>query len=85
MAEPVYLLCAITSIFCAFLLVRRYRRQRSRLLLWSSWCFVGLALNNVMLFVDLAMVPDTDLSAFRAGVALAAIAMLLAGLIWESK
>ena len=85
MAEVVYLLCALTSTFCALLQVRSYSRQRTRLLLWSSACFVGLALNNVMLFVDLVVVPDLDLSVLRTGSALVAVLMLLVGLIWESK
>ena len=58
MAETVYVLCALTSILCAALLFRAYRGNRSRLLLWSTLCFVGLALNNVFLFVDIVVVPD---------------------------
>jgi hypothetical protein len=85
MAELVYLLCALTSTFCALLQIRSYRRQRSRLLLWSSACFVGLAVNNVMLFVDLVVVRELDLSVVRTASALVAILMLLVGLIWESK
>jgi hypothetical protein len=85
MAELVYLLCALTSLTCATLLVRSYRRTRTRLLLWSSLCFAGLALNNVLLFVDLVVAPATDLSLLRAGVALAAVLTLLYGLIWESR
>lgn len=85
MAEVVYLLCALTSTFCAYLQVRSYHRQRTRLLLWSSACFVGLAVNNVMLFVDLVVVPDLDLSIIRTTFALGATLMLLVGLIWESK
>ena len=85
MAEAVYLLCALTSTFCAFLQVRSSLRQRTRLLLWSSACFVGLAVNNVLLFVDLVVVPDLDLSIARTASALVAILMLLVGLIWESK
>ncbi len=85
MAEAVYMLCALTSMFCAFLQVRSYLRQRTRLLLWSSACFVGLAVNNVMLFVDLVVVPDVDLAVARTAIALVAILMLLVGLIWESR
>jgi hypothetical protein len=48
MAETVYILCALTSLACAVLLVRGYRRTPSRLLLLSSFCFVGLALNNAL-------------------------------------
>ena len=48
MAEAVYLLCAVTSLVCAGLLVRSYRRSRMKLILWTSLCFMGLAINNVL-------------------------------------
>lgn len=84
MAAIVYASCALTSIVCATLLVRSYRNTRVRLLLWSSLCFAGLALNNVLLFVDRIVVPDVDLLMLRTLVALVAMSMLLFGLIWES-
>ena len=61
MAELVYALCAIASIFCAWLLVANYRRTKVRLALWTSFCFVGLALNNVLLVIDLIVLPGNDL------------------------
>ena len=86
MPETVYLLCAATSMACATLLLRAYRRQRTRLLLWSSLCFVMLALNNTLLFVDLIIVPTSvDLSLWRSATALAGVGLLLFGLIWESR
>jgi hypothetical protein len=86
MPEAVYLLCAATSMSCAALLLRGYRRVRSRLLLWSSLCFVLLALNNTLLFVDLIVVPTSaDLSLWRAVTALSGVGVLLFGLIWESR
>jgi len=85
MAEAIYVLCALTSLFCAGLLARSYRRARTRLLLWSTLCFVGLALSNVILVVDLLVVPQVDLVFLRVGVGMAAMLMLLVGLIWESR
>jgi hypothetical protein len=80
----VYALCAITSLVCAALLLRAYQRRRTRLLLWSSVSFAGLAINNVLLFVDLVLIPVTlDLSLLRALTALAAVMILLFGLVWE--
>jgi heme/copper-type cytochrome/quinol oxidase subunit 4 len=81
----VYALCALTSIACAVLLLRGYARSRVRLLLWSGLCFVGLALNNVVLFVDVRMLPATDLSLIRTIPAVAGIAILIYGLIWEMR
>ena len=83
MAEAVYLLCAVTSIVCAALLFRGYRAHRTTLLFWSSLCFMGLALNNVLLFVDLVMVPDVDMRLWRGASALAAMMLLLIGLVME--
>lgn len=85
MAEAVYILCALTSLFCAVLLIRSFRCQRSKLLLWSSLCFAGLAANNTLLVIDLMIVPDVDLPAIRTSVAGAALLLLLVGLIWESR
>jgi hypothetical protein len=83
MAEAIYLLCAVTSIACAWLLVRSYAKTRTSLLLWSSACFVGLALNNALLFVDLIVVPSVDLSMVRALAGLVAVSALLVGLVWS--
>lgn len=83
MAELVYLLCAVTSAFCALLLVRNYRKARTKLLMWSVACFAVLAVNNILLFFDLVVVPDLDLSALRSISALVAISLLVIGLTWE--
>ena len=85
MASVVYALCALTSAGCAALLVRGYLRQRTRLLLWSSICFVGLAINNALLFADLVLVTALDLSALRGVSGLAALLVLLYGLIWDRR
>lgn len=85
MAETVYLLCAVTSIVCAIMLLRGYLASRTSLLFWSCLCFAGLALNNILLFLDLVLVPDVGLSVWRNTTALAALAMMLVGLVWESK
>lgn len=85
MAETVYLLCAITSIVCAIMLLRGYRASRTKLLFWSCLCFAGLALNNVLLFLDLVLVPQMDLSVLRSSIALGAMMMLIFGLVWEWK
>jgi hypothetical protein len=85
MAAIVYSLCAILSIACAALLIRGYRRARTRLLMWSALCFVGLAINNILLFVDKVMLPTTiDLSILRTASALVALLVLLIGLVWDT-
>lgn len=84
MAEAVYILCAITSAACAFLLLRAYLRARTRLLLWSGLCFIGLALNNVLLWVDKVLLPtQVDLVVWRTVAATVGLLLLLYGLIWD--
>lgn len=80
----VYLLCVLTSVVCAYLLLRAWLRTRTRLLVWSSICFWLLALNNLVLAVDILLLPDNDLSIVRGFTALLAVSVLLAGFIWEA-
>lgn len=81
----VYALCALTSIACALLLLRGYLKSRAWLLLWSSLCFAGLALNNILLFVDKRIVADMDLSIWRTIPALIGVAILIYGLVWDAE
>ena len=85
MATLVYVLCALTSAACAVLLLRAYLRGRVRLLLWVGLCFVGLALNNVLLVIDVRVVPSMDLSLWRSLPALAGLLVLIYGLVWETR
>ena len=82
--ETIYLLCALTSVTCAVLLLRGFARTRVRLLLWSSLCFVGLALNNLLLVVDLWIAPGVSLGSWRGAAAFTGLVPLLFGLVWES-
>lgn len=85
MATLVYALCAVTSLACAVLLLRAYRSTRARLLLWSGLCFTGLAANNVILLIDKRVVPALDLSMWRSLPAVAGVALLIYGLVWETR
>lgn len=81
----VYILCFLTSAACAWLLGRSYQRSRAPLLLWSSVCFVFLALNNLVLVLDLLVLPSLDLRLLRLVLALAASCSLLFGFIWKIR
>ena len=83
MAQFVYILCALTSIVCAGLLLRSYRRTPVRLLFWSAACFVCLAIGNILLFVALVVLPHIDLLMWRNLAVLIGLALLIYGLIWE--
>jgi Family of unknown function (DUF5985) len=81
----VYVLCFLTSAACAWLLGRSYLANRTRLLLWSSICFVFLALNNLALVLDLVVwpSPQVDLRLPRLLLALAAVVSLIWGFVWD--
>jgi hypothetical protein len=85
MADIVYLLCAVTSMLCAVLLWRGYRRSGVRLLLWSALCFTALFLNNVLLIVDVRIGPSIDLSVIRTLPALVGVALMIYGLVWDAR
>jgi hypothetical protein len=84
MAETIYLLCALTSLACAGLQIRSYARNRTRLLLWSSLCFTGLAANNFLLAIDRIVTPTPEFELLRVGLSVAAMFVLIFGLIWDS-
>ena len=65
MGPAVYILGALTSLICGLLLLRSYSQVRKKLLLWSGLCFVGLAVSNSLVFVDLVVFPDVNLYRLR--------------------
>jgi hypothetical protein len=83
MATVVYVLCALTSCACAVLLARSWQRTRTRLLMWSALCFTFLALNNILLVVDLAVWTSHDLRVVRSATALAGVVVLLYGFVFD--
>lgn len=86
MAGLFYTLCTLTALFCAGLLLRAYFRSRYKLLLWGGLCFLGLTLNNALLVVDKLLLPnDVSLFTLRLVVALAAMMVLLYGIIWDAE
>lgn len=85
MATIIYVLCTLTSMSCAWLLLRSYIANKSRLLFWSGLCFVGLTINNVLLVLDKLVFRDVDLSTLRLLAALFALLLMLYGLIWEEE
>jgi hypothetical protein len=81
-----FLLAIVTSLACTVLLFRGYLQTHLRILLWSALCFVCLTANNVLLFIDLVVLPlAVDLRALRHGTALVGMLFLLYGFIRESE
>ena len=84
MASLIYALCALTSAACFVFLWRGYARSRARMLFWSALCFALLTVNNVLLVLDKVVWPvEVDLQLWRLAAALAAVVLLLYGLLWE--
>ena len=79
----VYLLCLVTSLLCAALLTRAWRRSRSKLLLWTALSFGFLALNNLFLVADMVVFDSIDLWWLRQISGLTALGVLLYGFVWE--
>jgi hypothetical protein len=81
--DVLYLLCFITSLSCCLLLIRSYRRNRSKVLLWTAACFVLLALDNLLVVLDLIVLPNVDLALPRLLATLLAVSTLLVGFVRE--
>ena len=82
-----FLLAIVTSLACTVLLFRGYLKTRLRILLWSALCFVCLTVNNVLLFIDLVVLPDRGRPAGGRATRTALVGMLflLYGFIRESE
>ena len=86
MAVLIYVLCAMTALVCAVMLLLGSRRTGSRMLFWSGLCFAGLAFTNLVVVVDaLHVFPHENFRSLRLGSALLALMLLLYGLIFEEK
>jgi phosphatidylserine synthase len=85
MGGAVYFLGFAVTLCCAILLARAYAEVKRRLLLWSSICFSGLAISNLLVFVDLVIFPDVSLYRWRLVTAAVAMLTLVVGLIWEGE
>lgn len=85
MASIVYALSTLTCVACAFLLLRSFKRNGTRLLLWSGICFIGLAMNNALATIDVNTPTELmDLSTIRVVVSIVSVSILIYGLTWES-
>jgi hypothetical protein len=84
-ATTIYLLCVLTCVACACLLLGSYRRTRHRLLFWSGWSFVAMSANNLFLLLDKVVFPEVDLLPARLIAALVSMLLLLYGLIGEKE
>jgi hypothetical protein len=83
MGPAVYILGFLVTLSCGVLLSRGYRNVGKRLLLWSAICFYFLALSNLIVFLDIIVLPDVDLYRWRLITAAVGMLVLLYGLIWE--
>lgn len=85
MSSAVYILATLVCLTSAVLLLRGYSLGRHRLLLWSGLCFIGLAISNLLVFLDLIIFPQIDLYLLRLVSAALSMLLLLYGLVWEGE
>jgi hypothetical protein len=83
--QLIYILCILTCFGCAFLLMRAFRRNKTRLLFWSALHFLILGFANIVLFLDMAVIREVELLPLRTGLTLVAVLVLLYGLIFEAS
>lgn len=79
-----YLLAIVTSLACTVLLFRGYSTSRVRVLMWSAICFTCLTLNNVLLFLDLIVLPEVDLRIVRHVTALVGVLFMIYGFMYDT-
>jgi hypothetical protein len=58
---------------------------RTRLLLWTAVSFCFFAVNNLVLVLDMLVLPVSDLWAWRQAAAGAGLSVLIFGFVWEMK
>lgn len=85
MEQAVYILCAATALACGTLLWRGFQRRHVRLLLWCALFFFAMSLENIILFIDLVLIPQTDFTLIRRSTALVGVLVLLYGLVWDTR
>ena len=83
--EIIYLLCALASSTCALLLMRAHLRVPTKLLFWSAIAFALMAVDNLLLVVDMIVVPQRDLRVLRTFIGLLGMVVLLFALVNRSQ
>ncbi len=84
MEHLAYIMCALTSLLCAVLLLRGYYRSNCKLLIWSALCFFGFFVENTLIFVDISLLPLIDLSLWHCLIAFVSVFIFLNAMIWEN-
>jgi hypothetical protein len=72
-----------SSSSTAALLMRSWGRSRQPLLLWSAVCFSLLAVNKLLVVLDMVIFTGVNLSLARQLTSLSAVGVLIYGFIWE--
>ena len=85
MANLVYVLCFLTSALVAVLLLRAWKRTPNPILFWSGLGFIGLALNNLLLILDLIIFPTIPITPYRNIPTLIGMLLLIYGLVWNDR
>ena len=76
-------LCFASSALCAYLLSNAFKRAEGAPAALERLVFLFPGIEQLIGFVDIILLPDLNLIPFRSITALAAMAILLYGFIWE--
>jgi hypothetical protein len=80
----VYLLGAAISLASGLLLLRGAAKQGGGLLLWSSVCFFGMAVNNILMYVNFVVFVNVNLDIWPHVASLVSVMILNVALIWHA-
>jgi hypothetical protein len=80
----VYLLGAAISLASGLLLLRGAATRGGGLLLWSSVCFFGMAVNNVLMYFNFVVFADVNLDIWPHVASLVSVIILNVALIWHA-
>ncbi|MEP6883581.1 MAG: DUF5985 family protein [Gammaproteobacteria bacterium] len=83
MIQTMYALCALVSVACAAFSLQQYLANGSKFLRWATLCFMGLAVNNILIYLDDILHRGGDFFMWRAAAALAGMTAFIYGLIWD--
>jgi hypothetical protein len=75
----------VLSGVSAGLFRRGYVDRRDPSLMWSAAFFSGLTLNNIVLLIDVAVLPAVDLRFWRLILVLLSVACLFYGFLWSER
>lgn len=80
----IYIICGLTSLGSAWLLGRGALKRHDGLMFWSSLCFFGMGVNNLLLYLNFIIFPEVELLIVARIAMVFSVLVLNFGLIWHT-